>query len=470
MMKGKSRQGLLLLVSVLAVLLLLSGCAKSEEAQRVDDMIAAIGNVTLDSEAAIAEAEAAAGLLSEKDRSRMDNLELLQAARTSYNELLICGVEEKITEIGTPSAAQEDLVTAAKAAYMALPAELQSAVSNYGELEAAEDAIFREKLTTVEEAITAIGEVSLSSEAQIGSARALYDQAPAEIQEKVSNYSQLTAAEERFFTLSVAHIQDAINSIGEVTPDSEAAIAAARAAYGKASSEVREQVNNYDLLLAAEETFNELRADEFRNLVNAIGVVDVGDKELIDSAYAVYQGMNTWQTNLVTEEYSTLVAAEKEYYVVLKEDLLSDMYTEEDEMMGTVWYFPDAMPEYINDRSYVLPYIGKQGLTNTMWLRFAYVGDDWVFFEKVTIKVDNEYYNKTFSYFDITRDNAHGDVWEYIDHRVTSVDIDMLWDIVNSGKTIVRFEGDEYHYDITISEEDKEAIEDMLLLYELFNR
>ena len=71
-------------VSLAALLLALSltACGKSEEAQAVDDQIAAIGTVSLDSEDAIAAAEDALSGLSEEDREQVENqavLETLQA-------------------------------------------------------------------------------------------------------------------------------------------------------------------------------------------------------------------------------------------------------------------------------------------------------------------------------------------------------------------------------------------------------
>lgn len=468
-MKRKMK-GIQILVSVVLLLAILCACGKSEEAQHADNLIAEIGSVTLESEKAILEAEQAVAFLSEKDQRKMENLEVLYAARSAYNELLITSVEEKIAAFGEPDIEKEMLVSEARQAYMDLPVELQPEVSNYNLIEEAEAAIFREKVEIIENAIEAIGEVTLSSKALIDSAREVYNEYPAEIQESVSNYQQLVAAEEMFVTLSVSHVQDAINAIGEVTLDSDQAIADARAAYEKSPNEIKEQVNNYEMLEEAESTFNELRADYFRKLVNAIGVVDMGDKELIDAAFAAYKDMNSRQTALVTEEYRTLAEAEEEYYDILEEKLMSRMTIEEDEMWGTQWISPDAMPDYIDVRSYLLPYIGKQGSTKTLWLRYAYTEDSWVFFEQVTIKVDDQYYYKTFSYFEITRDNDGGDVWEYIDVRASSSDIQMLWEIVESEKTIIRFEGDEYYYDFTVSDKDKAAIEDVLLLYELMSK
>ena len=54
---------ILCLLLAAAMVLSLAGCGKSEAAQAVDDLIAAIGEVTLDSESAIREAEQAMAAL-----------------------------------------------------------------------------------------------------------------------------------------------------------------------------------------------------------------------------------------------------------------------------------------------------------------------------------------------------------------------------------------------------------------------
>ena len=71
-----------------------------------------------------------------------------------------------------------------------------------------------------------------------------------------------------------------------------------------------------------------------------------------------------------------------------------------------------------------------------------------------------------FNYFDVTRDNDYGVVWEYADCPVSESDIDLLWAVANSSQTIVRFEGDDYRYDHTVSESDKQAIRDVLTAFE----
>ena len=67
------KKKILLWALAVSLMLSLAACGKSEAAKAVDDQIAAIGEVTLESEAAISEAEAAVDALSEEDRKQLDN-------------------------------------------------------------------------------------------------------------------------------------------------------------------------------------------------------------------------------------------------------------------------------------------------------------------------------------------------------------------------------------------------------------
>ena len=148
------------------------------------------------------------------------------------------------------------------------------------------------------------------------------------------------------------------------------------------------------------------------------------------------------------------------------------MRLDEDKVRHLKFYYPKAWRfnsygNWIADtRCFILPYIGMDDNGN-IWMRVVYnfTDDDWVFFKKITVAADDERYYRSFKYFDIVRDNDGGQVWEYIDTDGAS-DVTMLWAIVNSKETIVRFEGDDYSHDFTVRESDKQAIKEALLVYE----
>lgn len=348
---------LLSLMLALIMVWSLSACGKSEAAKGVDDQIAAIGEVTLDSESKIIEAEDALAGLAKEDKDQVEGAGELAKARTAYEALV------------------------------------------------------------VEEAINAIGTVTLDSGAAISAARAAYDGASAEVQAAVTNADQLDAAETAISDLRVQQVAGMIDAIGEVTLEDGEAIQAAQDMLGKLSGEDAAKVTNAAELETAAQTLETLKKEQAENL-------------------------------------------------------LSKMRKEEDKVRGINFYYPSAWKFYsdgswvADQRCFLLPYIGRD--SNQVWLRmvFNYTGDDWVFFDRVTVAADEERFNKSFSAFDMVRDNGGGDVWEYIDLDVYDSDIKMLQAIANSAETIIRFEGDDYWHDLTVKDSDKAAIREALAAYE----
>ena len=99
-MKGK----MAVFISLLLIVVALTGCLKSEAAKEVDEMISQLGEITLESEEAIQEAEEAAEKLEEKDYKQLDNLEVLEQAKSTYQQL---AAEEK----ARPVAAEIDKIS-----------------------------------------------------------------------------------------------------------------------------------------------------------------------------------------------------------------------------------------------------------------------------------------------------------------------------------------------------------------------
>lgn len=112
---------ILLWVLAAAMMLSLAACGKSEAAKAVDDQIAAIGEVTLESEGAISEAEAAVDALADEDREQLDNVDQLEQARADYEALVLAGkvseVEDAIAAIGTVTMESADAITDARSLY-----------------------------------------------------------------------------------------------------------------------------------------------------------------------------------------------------------------------------------------------------------------------------------------------------------------------------------------------------------------
>ena len=117
-----------------------------------------------------------------------------------------------------------------------------------------------------------------------------------------------------------------------------------------------------------------------------------------------------------------------------------------------------------------MPYICtnlKTGEFVSLRIQANYTGDDWLFWEKLTINIDGENTYKNANYSDINRDNDYGDVWETYDYNATDLDVELLRKIVQSKKTIVRFEGKHYYKDVEVTAADKQGIKQMLTAYDI---
>lgn len=193
------------LLLVLAMALTLTACSKSEAAQAVDDQIAAIGEVTLESESAIAAAEEAVAALAEEDRKQLDNEDDLKEARAAYETLVLedqaAGVEEAIDAIGTVTVDSGEAVEAARALYDASPAEVQALVENFSDLEAAEETLSGLKVEEAIRLIDAIGTVTADSREAVEAAQTAYDALTQEDAAKVTNASALEDAATQLKTL-----------------------------------------------------------------------------------------------------------------------------------------------------------------------------------------------------------------------------------------------------------------------------
>ena len=238
----------------------------------VKELIDAIGEVTLDSGDAIDAARTAYDKLPEAKKVLVDNYEKLTAAEEAYTALVDAAaakaVDDLIDAIGEVTLECGDAIKAARAAYDALTDTQKELVKNYEKLTAAEEAytalVDAAAAKAVDDLIDAIGEVTLESGDAIKAARAAYDALTDTQKELVKNYEKLTAAEEAYTALvdaaAAKAVDDLIDAIGEVTADSGDAIKAARAAYDALTDTQKELVKNYEKLLAAEELYEELTA------------------------------------------------------------------------------------------------------------------------------------------------------------------------------------------------------------------
>ena len=235
----------------------------------VIEKIDAIGEVTLESEEAIVAARAAYEALTEAQKAEVKSYDKLTAAEARLANLKAAKpVDDMIDAIGEVTLESEDAIAAARAAYEALTEAQKAQVTNYDKLTAAEARLADLKAAkAVDDMIDAIGEVTLESENAIDAARAAYEALTEAQQAEVKSYDKLTAAEARLAVLKPAKpVEKLIDAIGEVTLGSESAIAAARTAYDNLTEAQQAEVKNYDKLTAAEGAYARLLAEQSERL------------------------------------------------------------------------------------------------------------------------------------------------------------------------------------------------------------
>lgn len=117
-----------------------------------------------------------------------------------------------------------------------------------------------------------------------------------------------------------------------------------------------------------------------------------------------------------------------------------------DEFEDITWLYSKQRPNFSNTMAFYT-YIGVKN--NYAWRRLVvrYSGDNWLFLKSIIIKTDNSTY--TLDASSAKRDN-YTDVWEWIDIPIKEGEDFMLYDIIHSKQTKIRFNGSQYHCDWTL--------------------
>ena len=182
-------------------------------AAAVDNLIDAIGEVTLKSKQAIETARAAYDNLTPTQKTYVTKLDTLTAAETAYKALVdrkaADDVIEKINEIGKVTLESKTAIEAARAAYNALTPDQKPLVENYDVLTAAEaelarleaeakDKADREAAAQVDEMIERLFPVTRYSGPAIRMARAAYEALTEDQKALVTRYNDLVRAEKEY--------------------------------------------------------------------------------------------------------------------------------------------------------------------------------------------------------------------------------------------------------------------------------
>lgn len=241
--------------------------------------IDALGEISIESGAAIREARRKYDALSVRLQELVHNYALLTGAEEEYERIeraeneKIDRVRRLIAAIGEVTLDSGDTLREAFEVYCSLSdsgraqlaaeyAILRQKQADYERLIAAQD----EAAAAVMRLISDLGEIGIDSGAKLAKARDAYDALSETSRAKVTNLSALEAAEARYRALidasgeAARRVIDLIEAIGEVTLDKEKAIQRAREAYDALDADSAQRVTNLDRLLAAEKRLSELKA------------------------------------------------------------------------------------------------------------------------------------------------------------------------------------------------------------------
>lgn len=154
-------------------------------------------------------------------------------------------------------------------------------------------------------------------------------------------------------------------------------------------------------------------------------------------------------------------------------ELRKKMTSKVDKIEGIKWIYEKTTKRYIDKaatkRNFFYVYLG-QNMENesSLWGRL-FIGvrkSDWIFFDTVIINFDGERRTFNFPSFQVDRDVLGGSViQEHIDVSFSEY-IPALKKIAESKTVQVRLKG-KYYYDFTLTKEQKNAIKNIIRLYEL---
>lgn len=147
---------------------------------------------------------------------------------------------------------------------------------------------------------------------------------------------------------------------------------------------------------------------------------------------------------------------------------VSHMRKKVDDVKNITFYHHQNSPQYSSSRNAIsIYYASSSGQINIPRLKIQYVGSDWLFIESYIIKADDAPYTLTPQYGEVERDsgtitNDEVGVWEWCDTSMDQQDVPTILAIINSKKTVIRFNGKQYYHDYVVTQQDKIALKESL--------
>lgn len=153
-------------------------------------------------------------------------------------------------------------------------------------------------------------------------------------------------------------------------------------------------------------------------------------------------------------------------------DPLKGLAKDHDKMKGISWYRSPTSPKHANANAFYL-YFGREdsGRFTALRLVIQYYADDWLFVRRAWAKVDGQTIDplpqRSGRPFGWERDNNGGKIWEWSDAEVSQpADRAAVRKIAEAKSVTVRFEGQQYHTDRTLTAAQLKAMRDVIAAYE----
>ena len=215
------------------------------------------------------------------------------------------GVLQEATFTTTAYVDSGEKIAAAKSAYMALTPSQKKEVTNYSDLVAKMrqyytfDPVFdgtkiSDEALAVVDLIDAIGVVTTASEDDIYCAEVAFEELTPEQQEEVYNYDVLVCSRQEYDAFTdpaIPQLIDDIEALFPVTLDVKMALEAAENTYAAFNSAQKDRVTNYDKLVEARNTYDDLCVERVREIILAIGEVTKDSNEAVSLARTEYNAL-----------------------------------------------------------------------------------------------------------------------------------------------------------------------------------
>lgn len=169
-------------------------------------------------------------------------------------------------------------------------------------------------------------------------------------------------------------------------------------------------------------------------------------------------------------EYERRIEQLKKEIVDNYNSALNRTYIEEDEVQGTKFRLSNIQSKTAA-KSLIVPYLGYNGAVPYIRFRIVfYSPNGWLFFQKAVFRIDDSLVEYEFNYNDINRQVIYAsEIIETLDIDPSADQLDVLRKIAKSQKTILRLVGQNHVEDRTIGDKEKQAINDILTIYDYEN-